>query len=447
MNHNIVPGQKIITIVSPPFTKWTERPNRNKDASGVETSSTHSTATSRWKATGPIMRRTTKVWLAFGSGCVLLTAYFLACGSSASRNDAISIAFLGNSLQFVNDLPRVMEALHGDGKLHQDSTFHGSVGLGSLYERGNGMYYRWKKSQVNKDGFRDYGACTVVQLLIGYDGALSYPNDGDDVTNDDGGNDESSAVVSVDDDDNFVYSNDGLNPCFRNESYLEYATAIRAASLAASATDGRGSPSSLHWDFVVFNDQSLRPAIYEKRMRTVDSLLSDYLPLFLATDSTPILYMTWGYWRDDLDMTQFVDVPTFTSLLYEGYKYYAQTLQEALPDNRRPRVAPVGLAFLVVWEENHAFWERLFSEDQYHPTPLGTYLAACIVYATIHHRLPPVSSRFTETMFSRSRAMNLPGHQVHPLPTEEEALYLRWIAKRVALHGYVPKSLISLADD
>jgi hypothetical protein len=398
----------------------------------------------------PIVRRTKQVWLAVGSGCAALLVpilvYFLVAGSVAKRNDYVSIAFLGNSLQFVNDLPRVMEALHGDGRLRQDSTFHGSVGLGSLYERGNGMYYRWKKARVNKDGFRDYGACTVVQLLLGYDEALSYPNDGADDTNDD---DEIGGAVTVDDDDSFVYSNDGLNPCFRDEAYLNYATSIRAAALATSAstTNGYGSLPSLHWDYVVLNDQSLRPAIFRKRLKTANSLLSDYLPLFLATDSTPILYMTWGYWRDYRNMTQFVDVPTFTSLLYEGYKYYAQILEDALPDNRRPRIAPVGLAFLVVWEENYAFWERLFAEDQYHPTPLGTYLAACIVYSTIHGRLPPASTRFTEAVFNRSRAMNLPGHEEHSLPTEEEAIYLRWIANRVALLGHVPESLVSITDD
>jgi hypothetical protein len=395
--------------------------------------------------------RTTAL-LAVCAGCVLLTILSLGAGYRylASKEDAVSIAFLGNSLQFVNDLPRVMEALHGDGKLYQDSTFHGSVGLGSLYQKGNGMYYRWKKSAVNEDGFRDYGACTVVQLLQGYDEALSYPKDNDDAADDDGADDGAAHDDTADDDNDFVYANDGLNPCFKDESYLEYATEIRAALLASSTTgraSSSSSPPSLHWDFVVLNDQSLRPAIYTKRRRTAASLLRDYVPLFLATDSTPVLYMTWGYWRDAVDMTQYVDVPTLTSLLYEGYLYYAQVLQEALPESRKPRVAPIGLAFLVVWEENHSFWERLFAEDQYHPTPLGTYLSACVVYATIHRRLPPSSSRFTEPLFNRSRAMHLSGHQEQPLPTEEEALYLRWIAKRVALHGYIPTSLVSLSDD
>ena len=101
---------------------------------------------------------------------------------------------------------------------------------------------------------------------------------------------------------------------------------------------------------------------------------------------------------------------------------------------------PLPLAFLVLWEENISFWNRLFGEDLYHPSPHGTYLAACVVYATIYGRMPPASTRFTTELFARSRSMQLSGEE-QPLPTEEEALYLRWIAKRVALEGFVPRSL------
>ena len=36
--------------------------------------------------------------------------------------------------------------------------------------------------------------------------------------------------------------------------------------------------------------------------------------------------------------------------------------------------------------------------------------------------------------------MQLSG-EAQPLPTEDEAICLRWIAKRVTLQGYIPKSL------
>jgi len=100
----------------------------------------------------------------------------------------------------------------------------------------------------------------------------------------------------------------------------------------------------------------------------------------------------------------------------------------------------------VIWEENFSFWERLFGEDLYHPSPHGTYLAACVIYSTIYKRLPPASSRFTSKVFSRSRMMQLTGDP-QDLPTEDEALYLRWIAKRVVLQGHVPESLDGVPNE
>ena len=103
-------------------------------------------------------------------------------------------------------------------------------------------------------------------------------------------------------------------------------------------------------------------------------------------------------------------------------------------------------AFLLIWEENFSFWKRLFGEDLYHPSPHGTYLAGCIIFSTIYKRLPSASSRFTTEVFSRSRKMQLSGDR-QPLPTEDEALYLRWIAKRVAIQGYVPKTLDGVKNE
>jgi len=194
------------------------------------------------------------------------------------------------------------------------------------------------------------------------------------------------------------------------------------------------------WDYVVMNDQSMSPAVYNKRMQSASSLQKIYGPMLQEKNSIPILYQTWAYWRDDIDMSAFVDIPTFTYLLKEGYEYYASILEDKLSDNLKPRIAPVGIAFLVIWEENISFWKRLFGEDQYHPSPHGTYLAGLIVYSTIYKCLPPASSRFVTTLFSRSRMMQISGES-QPLPTEDEAIYLRWIAMRVALHGYIPKSL------
>ncbi|VEU34494.1 unnamed protein product [Pseudo-nitzschia multistriata] len=392
------------------------------------------------------------------SSSLLLLA--LDGGLRGMRPRTLSVAFVGNSFTFVNDLPRVLEAMAGEDTvgraeagMEQDSCLHGGLSVTSLLERGNGMYAFWGNGNSYDDdgnknnnefssnddgsagGFPDYGACTVSQLLLGYD----------------------EAIVSNDDDDennNFeeYYTNDGLNPCFRDADYRAYSASLRSARKNPYGNknnknnnnndDDENGATPPRWDYVVINDQSMYPAVDSKRAKSASALQYAYAPMLNASGAVPVLYQTWAYWRNDTDtvMDGLVDVPTFAKRLAEGYEYYAGVLGGELPARKRPRIAPVGNAFLVLWEENISFWNRLFGEDLYHPSPHGTYLAACVVYATIYGRMPPASTRFTTELFARSRSMQLSGEE-QPLPTEEEALYLRWIAKRVALEGFVPRSL------
>lgn len=368
--------------------------------------------------------------LAIGVVWTAVTGYFLWTGYVSSKQ-TVTVAFVGNSFQFVNDLPRVMEYF-GNGKLMQDSTLHGSLNFYTLTRKGNGMYHRWQNSTaaINEDGFVDYGACTVPQLLLGYDEWLEDYEEN--------------------------YYDDGKNPCFQEPDYLEYATRIRASPEYLYKLYGENSTSSTltqrerppPWDYVVLNDHSMRPNDWNfKRQQSAYSLANTYAPMLEKIDAIPILYMTWGYWRNDFEqMYALVDIPTFTTKLYEGYQYYAEVLSKALPDGQEPRIAPVGLAFLVIWEENPAFWEKLFGIDNFHPSPHGTYLIACVIYCTIHGHSPPSWTRFTEPVFERARRMELTGDPL-PLPTEEEAIYLQSIASRVAIHGYLPKSLMLQSKD
>ena len=256
------------------------------------------------------------------------------CKSWTPRN--VNVAFVGNSFQYVNDLPRFLEALSG-GKIQQDSCLHGALNLETISLKGNGMYKTWKTESafIEEYGVYDYGACTVVQLMLGSDSNLTLGNQ------------------------NGYYKVDGRNPCFRNEDYYSYR---------------QSNSSRRKWDFLVLNDQSARPAFPVKRKISAKALQNRYLPLLLETGATPILMMTYGYWRDDVNMSSLVDVPTFTKRLYKGYQLYWIVLKESLPPSQTPRIAPVGLVFLVLWEENRSMWSRLFFVDKYHPSPLGTYL-------------------------------------------------------------------------
>jgi len=57
----------------------------------------------------------------------------------------------------------------------------------------------------------------------------------------------------------------------------------------------------------------------------------------------------------------------------------------AIAAEEQAAVAPVGVAWSSVMSQAHpALWQ----DDGSHPTTAGTYLAACVFYATIYHQSP-----------------------------------------------------------
>jgi hypothetical protein len=332
---------------------------------------------------------------------------------SIDWDEELNVAFIGNSYFFINDIPRVMETI-SDYHIYQESVIHSSGGsLGNLLLTGNGMYSRWNTDEsvletyLDDDGdnvtIYDYGLCSVAQVLNGYDDILSYGN-GD-----------------------AAYYDDGKNPCIQNENYFNYI-------------DDKLSNSSFAWDYVVLVDQTKRMAVEEARSQTVYALANAYGPLIKATGAIPVIVDTHAFWSNSTNMTGLVDIPTFQSLIYDGVQDYVEALAYVLPDWQAPVVAPVGLAFLVVYEEDNDLWQKLFIGDEIHSSVHGTYLFACVLYATMYGHLPRRSTNSqVDSLFTNSRL--LVGKDVE-YPSAQEAFYYRRVAKRVALDGYVP-SLMS----
>jgi hypothetical protein len=70
------------------------------------------------------------------------------------------------------------------------------------------------------------------------------------------------------------------------------------------------------------------------------------------------------------NMTGLEDVANFKSLTGVGVRAYVDLLKVLLPVE--PRIAPIGLAFLVVFEEDIDLWHQLFhNADHLHASPLG----------------------------------------------------------------------------
>lgn len=343
----------------------------------------------------------------------------------------VSVAFIGNSMLYYNDLPRLMEQL-GDGHITQDSCLHGDASISTILVWGNGMYQKFMtgdaRAGMSDRTQYDFGACTVPQLLFGYDENLATK-----VQNANYGDDD-AALAEAKESDDFVSYYDGSNPCLRHENYYSYLM---------TEFETNGPPS---WDYVVINDNTRSPARYESRQEALEALNTYYIPWLQELGATPILISTYGYWSPYRDMGGLFNVPTFTSLTYQGYLEYADLLEQNLPASQKARIAKVGWAFLLVWEENQTLWNNLFHVDKIHASPAGTYLEALVIYHTIFGAMPPRSIALrhdSSSMWEHARLFAPMNHRRGRFPTPEEEMYLYNVATRICVHDWKPKTLIS----
>ena len=234
------------------------------------------------------------------------------------------------------------------------------------------------------------------------------------------------------------------------------------------------------------NDQTVQPGLQRRRKRSLRALKRTYASLLNQTSAVPVFLSTYGYDKslyddDDYDDQQeedddddddsgaaaadsnnddgvydvLGDIPEFTSRVWYGYQLYAEALGALLPAAQKPLVVPSALAFLAVWEENYDAWLQLFYEDGFHPSPHGTYLLGCCLYASLYGRMPsppPAAgmrsnknkNSHVQALFGKARRMHTESMgEDRPYPTAKEAAYLASVAERVVLGRHVPSSLLS----
>ena len=120
-----------------------------------------------------------------------------------------------------------------------------------------------------------------------------------------------------------------------------------------------------HWDHVVLQEQSQMPILRREETHKYAAMLDGEIK---AVEAKTVLYMTWA--RKHLPHQQHD--------LTEAYLGIAKDL--------RAQVAPVGLAWQMALREKPTM--PLHRSDKSHPTQLGTYLAACVFYATFYGKNP-----------------------------------------------------------
>ena len=135
-----------------------------------------------------------------------------------------------------------------------------------------------------------------------------------------------------------------------------------------------------HWDFVILQEQSSDPA------RQSESVIANIYPAARELDSLihvgspearTIFYMTWGHKYGTTHKIE--NYPLVYT--YEGMQERIKTTYLEMTYRNKASCAPVGMAWKRVREERPEY--QLYNQDLSHPSPLGSYLAANVIYTTL----------------------------------------------------------------
>ncbi len=145
--------------------------------------------------------------------------------------------------------------------------------------------------------------------------------------------------------------------------------------------------ASRNWDFVVLQQQSQMPSFPPSQVASqtypfaeilVDSIRSNY------ECSEPVFFMTWG--RRDGDQSNCAGYPPLCT--FEGMNARLRESYLEMGSDNEATVAPCGAAWHQMSVDDNFFWNGLYSGDGSHPSAWGTYLNACVFYATIFRKSP-----------------------------------------------------------
>jgi hypothetical protein len=131
------------------------------------------------------------------------------------------------------------------------------------------------------------------------------------------------------------------------------------------------------WDVVVLQEQSQIPSVEESRQDSMYPAARQLVPEIRDAGARPLFFVTWAH-RDGWPENGMRDYASMQTAIDAGY--LAIAAEEHAP------LAPVGPAWssLAGPGPDPTLWQS----DGSHPTTLGTYLAACVFYATVFGQSP-----------------------------------------------------------
>ena len=148
----------------------------------------------------------------------------------------------------------------------------------------------------------------------------------------------------------------------------------------ASDTQTLDKIRSKPWDFVVLQDQSQAPAqtdaYTDVYVLPYAAQLNDLIHKAHAGTKT-VFFETWGYKNGDAgDCARDKNICDYAGMQKRLDQTYYKMAQAA-----DGKVAPVGDAWSIIKQGYPAI--DLYQNDGKHPSPEGTYLAACVFYTTL----------------------------------------------------------------
>ncbi|MBP3564560.1 MAG: SGNH/GDSL hydrolase family protein [Alistipes sp.] len=138
--------------------------------------------------------------------------------------------------------------------------------------------------------------------------------------------------------------------------------------------------TSEKWDFVILQEQSSAPA------KQTETVIADIYPAAKSLDSLihvgspdakTIFYMTWGHKYGTTHKIE--NYPL--AYTYEGMQERIKTTYLEMTYQNNAVCAPVGMAWQRVRQERPDY--QLYIQDCSHPSKLGTYLAANVIYTVL----------------------------------------------------------------
>jgi hypothetical protein len=191
----------------------------------------------------------------------------------------------------------------------------------------------------------------------------------------------------------YTYVND-LPDMFSNLAWSGGHTVLTdmAAEGGWALSDHLGSADTLNklkaekWNFVVLQEQSELPASVKDRTTLMYPAARNLAGKAKKDGATTVFFLTWGHrdgWPED-GLASYADMQ---AQLNTGYEQIANELDVPL--------APVGVAWSVALQLDPKL--ELWQSDGSHPSEAGSYLAACVFYATVF-RESPVGLTYTANL-------------------------------------------------